>query len=93
LVNVSVRAFLVYGAVITLVRLGKKRFLAQATAFDAILLVLIGSVASRAISGTAPFFATLLAVGALIAVHSAFSYLSYRGPTFSGWLKEIPPLW
>jgi uncharacterized membrane protein YcaP (DUF421 family) len=90
--QVSLRAFLVYAAVITLVRVGKKRFLAQATAFDAILLVLIGSVASRAISGTAPFFATLLAVGVLIAVHSAFSYLSCRWPTFSGLVKGNPTL-
>lgn len=88
--QVALRAILVYGAVIALVRVGKKRFLAQATAFDAILLVLIGSVASRAISGTAPFFATLLAVAVLIGVHSAFSYLSCRWSTFSRLVKGNP---
>ena len=43
LAQVALRAFLVYGALIVFVRLGKKRFLAQATPFDAILLILIGS--------------------------------------------------
>jgi uncharacterized membrane protein YcaP (DUF421 family) len=90
LAQVAVRALLVYCAVITFVRLGKKRFLAQATAFDAILLILIGSVASRAISGTAPFFPTLLAVATLIAVHSAFSYLSCRWDAFSDFVKGNP---
>jgi uncharacterized membrane protein YcaP (DUF421 family) len=90
--QVALRAFLVYSVVILLVRLGKKRFLAQATAFDAILLVLIGSVASRAISGTAPFFSTLLAVAVLIAVHSAASFFSCRWNTLSGLLKGNPTL-
>jgi len=47
LAQVALRAFLVYGALIGFVRLGKKRFLSQATAFDAILVILIGSIASR----------------------------------------------
>ena len=47
LAQVAVRAFLVYSALIVFVRLGKKRFLAQATPLDAILLILIGSIASR----------------------------------------------
>jgi uncharacterized membrane protein YcaP (DUF421 family) len=88
--QVALRAFLVYGAVIALVRLGKKRFLAQATAFDAILLVLIGSIASRGISGTAPFFASLFATGVLILIHTVFSYLSCKSPAFSGLIKGTP---
>lgn len=88
--QIALRAFLVYSAVIVLVRLGKKRFLAQATAFDAILLVLIGSVASRAISGTAPFFSSLLATAVLIAVHTVFSFISRQSDTFSDLIKGNP---
>ena len=72
LAQVAVRAFLVYSALIVFVRLGKKRFLAQATPLDAILLILIGSIASRGVSGTAPFFTSIIASGWLIALHSAF---------------------
>jgi len=88
--QVALRAFLVYGAVIVLVRLGKKRFLAQATAFDAILLVLIGSIASRAISGTAPFFSSLVATAVLIAIHTVFSFMSRQSDTFSDMIKGTP---
>ena len=72
LAQVAVRAFLIYSALIVFVRLGKKRFLAQATPLDAILLILIGSIASRGVSGTAPFFTSIIASGWLIALHSAF---------------------
>jgi uncharacterized membrane protein YcaP (DUF421 family) len=85
--QVALRAVLVYGALIAFVRLGKKRFLAQATAFDAILLILIGSIASRGVSGTAPFFASVLASGWLIALHSLISYLSCGSPRFSRLVK------
>jgi uncharacterized membrane protein YcaP (DUF421 family) len=88
--QVAVRAVLVYGAMIAFVRFGKKRFLAQATAFDAILIILIGSIASRAVSGTAPFFTSILAAGWLIALHSAFSFISCRSDLFSRLIKGNP---
>ena len=88
--QVAVRAVLVYGAMIAFVRFGKKRFLAQATAFDAILIILIGSIASRGVSGTAPFFTSVLAAGWLIALHSAFSFISCRSDRFSRLIKGNP---
>jgi uncharacterized membrane protein YcaP (DUF421 family) len=90
LAQVAVRAVIVYGALIIFVRFGKKRFLAQATPFDAILLILIGSIASRGVSGTAPFFTSILASGWLIALHSIFSYISCRSDRFSHWIKGNP---
>jgi uncharacterized membrane protein YcaP (DUF421 family) len=88
--QVGLRALLVYSAVIAFVRFGKKRFLAQATAFDAILLVLIGSIASRGVSGTAPLFPSLFATAALILIHRSFSYLSYKSGAFSHLIKGNP---
>ena len=90
LAQVAVRAFLVYSALIVFVRLGKKRFLAQATPLDAILLILIGSIASRGVSGTAPFFTSIIACGWLIALHSVFSFISCRSDRFSHWIKGNP---
>src|SRR5258708_39392234 len=84
LAQVALRAFLVYGALIGFVRLGKKRFLSQATAFD---VILVGSIASRGVSGTAPFFSSVLAAGWLIAIHSAFSFISCRSGRFSPLIK------
>jgi hypothetical protein len=82
----GLRAVVVYFALILFVRLGKKRFLGQATAFDAVLIILIGSVASRAVSGTAPFVASLAATLSFIVVHWIVPYVAQSSSAleFSG---------
>jgi uncharacterized membrane protein YcaP (DUF421 family) len=85
--QVCVRALVVYLILIAYVRFGKKRFLGEATAFDAILVIVIGSIASRAISGTAPFFASLAGTLVLIVVHWIISYLTEDSPSFGAVLK------
>lgn len=67
--QVCVRAGSVFLILIAYVRIGKKRFLGEATAFDAILVIVIGSLASRAISGTAPFVASLAGTLPLMVVN------------------------
>jgi uncharacterized membrane protein YcaP (DUF421 family) len=81
--QVCLRAIVVFLVLIAYVRVGKKRFLGQATVFDAVLVIVIGSVASRAISGTAPFVASLVAALTLIVTHWVLSYLTVGSPTLS----------
>jgi uncharacterized membrane protein YcaP (DUF421 family) len=85
--QVCVRAIVVYLALIAYVRFGKKRFLGQATAFDAILVIVIGSIASRAVSGTAPFFASLAGTVVLVLVHWIISYLTEDSAALGAMLK------
>ena len=85
--QVAFRALTVYFALIVFVRLGKKRFLGQATAFDAILIIMIGSISSRAVSGTAPFVATLVATFIFIIVHWLISYFTESSTALSSLVK------
>src|SRR5215471_17352646 len=85
--QVSARAIAIYFVLIVFVRLGKKRFLGQATAFDAVLIIMIGSLSSRAVSGTAPLVATLVATFVFIAVHWLISYFSEGSSTLSSLVK------
>jgi uncharacterized membrane protein YcaP (DUF421 family) len=85
--QMAARALVMYIALIVLVRLGKKRFLASATAFDYILVILIGSVAGRAMTGGAPYFPSILAMLTLIALHWIFSAVACRSDTFSQLIK------
>ena len=85
--QVCLRAVLVYVILIAYVRFGKKRFLGEATAFDAILVIIIGSLSSRAISGTAPFGASLIATFVLIAMHWIISYFTENSPTLGNLIK------
>lgn len=85
-----VRAIVMFVALLVIVRLGKKRFLGRATAFDFIITITAGSIAGRAITGGTPFFGAMAAVAALIAVHWVFSYLARDSKTFSSIIKGSP---
>jgi hypothetical protein len=58
-VQISLRGVVVFLATLLMIRLGHKRSLARKTAFDAVLIVILASVLSRAINGSAAFFATI----------------------------------
>ena len=88
--QMSLRAAVVYGATVLIVRMGKKRFMSQATAFDVILGIMLGSMVSRAIAGTAPFLPTLAASAALVVVHWLFSAAAARWHAFGKTITEVP---
>jgi uncharacterized membrane protein YcaP (DUF421 family) len=87
LVQMVVRAFIIYVTAIVLVKLGEKRFMGRSTAFDMILGIILGSVLSRAITGNAPFFDTIVAGAALVALHWAFSVASFHYDWFGTLVK------
>jgi len=83
----AARACLMYLLLIWLIRSAKKRFLGEATAFDMILVIVLGSIAARGLTGGAPYFPCVLALAILIAMHWVFSYIAQRAPWFSALLK------
>jgi uncharacterized membrane protein YcaP (DUF421 family) len=85
--QLCLRAIIVYLVMIGFVRMGKKRFLGRATAFDTILVIIIGSTAARAITGNSPFFGTLAAVLMLIAMHWLISAVVRRWPAIGPLVK------
>lgn len=84
--HMGARAVVVYVAGLVMARVGDRRFLAKASAFDVILAIVLGSVISRAITGSAPFFPSLAAGIVLVVTHLAFAAASFR---FSGFGKLI----
>lgn len=74
--QMAARAFVMYVALLIVVRSGKKRFLGRATAFDIVLVITLGSIASRAITGGTVFFAAMLALVVLVFTHWVFSWLA-----------------
>jgi uncharacterized membrane protein YcaP (DUF421 family) len=83
----TLRAVVVYVVTVLMVRLGKKRFMGQSTAFDVILGIMLGSVVSRAITGNAPFFPALAAAAVLLAMHWLLSALASRSHRFGEAVK------
>ncbi len=90
--QMALRALLIYGVTLALVRLGSKRFLSEATAFDVIVAIMLGSVMSRAINGSAPFVPTVLAGVVLLGLHWLFAVLAFHTSWFGSLVKGDPVL-
>lgn len=81
-----VRAMIVFISALIMVRIGKRRFMGGYTALDTIMGVIIGSVLSRAINGSARLTETFCAALALVCLHWLFAALSFHSERFSSWL-------
>lgn len=88
--QVSARTVLVYATLVATLRLGKKRSLGRATALDVVIVITVGSLASRAITGNAPLSGSLAAVLTLIGVHWVISLITRDHASISDWIKGKP---
>ena len=90
LLQIALRGFVIFITGLAIVRIGDRRSLAQKTAFDALFIVLVGSMLSRAINGTAPFFTTIGAGIALMMIHRLFAYGAFKSHWFGKLIKGEP---
>jgi uncharacterized membrane protein YcaP (DUF421 family) len=90
--QMGLRAAIIYVVTVVIVRLGKKRFLGRATAFDVILGIMLGSVVSRAVTGNAPMLPALAASAVLVVMHFVFSGIALRWHGFGSLIKGSPRL-
>jgi uncharacterized membrane protein YcaP (DUF421 family) len=90
LLHISLRSLFIFIIGLALVRIGDRRSLSEKTAFDAIFIVLIGSMLSRAINGTAPFFTTIAAGIVLMVIHRACAFGACKSHAFGKLLKGEP---
>lgn len=84
------RAVVVFVFGVVLARLADRRMLGQNAGFDIMLLVVLGSVLSRAINGQAAFFASLAASAVLVGLHHVVASVAFRSHGFSQWVKGRP---
>lgn len=96
--NISVwqmcmRAVFVYVSALLMVRaLGDRRFAGKYATFDVIIGIMLGATLSRAISGSSPFFPTLLSAFALVAMHRLLSAAAFQFVWLERWIKGGPRL-
>jgi uncharacterized membrane protein YcaP (DUF421 family) len=90
ILQMTVRALVVYPLGIAMVHVGDKRFLGGIAAFDFLLAIIIGSILSRAISGSAPFLPSIAASFALVLLHRGFAALGFHWDGFATLVKGTP---
>ena len=87
ILQMTLRALIVYPLGIVMTHVGDKRFLGGIAALDFLLGIIIGSILSRAISGSAPFLPSICASFALVLAHRGFAALGFRWKGFSKFVK------
>jgi len=90
--QMALRTVAVYVLTLVIVRVGSKRFLSKATAFDVIVAIMLGSIMSRAATGSAPFLQTILVGAVLVATHWLLARLAYLSDWFGPLVKGKPIL-
>lgn len=83
--QMSLRGLLIFAYGIVLVRLAGKRAFGKVSAFDIVLAIIIGSNLSRALTGSAPFGATLLASTILVLLHRTLAVAAFN----TSWLGYV----
>jgi len=86
--QMALRTVVIYAFALAIIRLGSKRFLSEASAFDVIVAIMLGSIMSSAINGSAPFVPTIVAGAVLVGIHWLLAFLTARldwfGPLVKG---------
>jgi uncharacterized membrane protein YcaP (DUF421 family) len=88
--QVSIRGVVVFIAALIMVRLSSKRSLAEKTAFDAALVVIIGAMLARVINGSEAFFPTLGTGFVLVLLHRLLGLAAYYSHAFGALVKGEP---
>jgi uncharacterized membrane protein YcaP (DUF421 family) len=76
--SMALRTVIVYAFTLVMVRLGSRRLLSKPSAFDVIVAIMVGSIMSRAINGSAAFAPTLVAGAILLLMHWVFAAAAFR---------------
>lgn len=85
--QVCLRAMVVFVATLIIVRLAEKRFLARLNALDAILGFILASMLARAINGSGPLIPTLVAGFVMAILHRLMASAACRWHSFSNLVK------
>jgi uncharacterized membrane protein YcaP (DUF421 family) len=90
ILQISLRSILIFIFALVLIRVGKKRFLGRSTAFDIVLSVILGSVLSRSVNGSAQFLETLAASTTIVLLHWLMSFILVHSKKFANLIEGIP---
>ena len=87
ILQVALRAVLVFFAALCIVRVADKRFFAKKTAFDVILGFMLASMLARAVNGSEQLGPTIAAGFVLALLHRSLAWLACSWPRFAGLIK------
>lgn len=90
ILQVSLRAFVIYLGGLAILRIGENRFLGKFTAFDIILGFVLGSILSRAVNGSGPLIPSLVATALLVILHYLLAKTAFHTRRLGDLIKGRP---
>ncbi|MEP6616226.1 MAG: YetF domain-containing protein [Ginsengibacter sp.] len=90
ILQMAMRAFVLFFIALGLIRLAGMRTFGIKSAFDDCVIIMLGAVLSRAITGASAFFPTIGAALVLVLVHRLLAYISVYNKTISHLVKGKP---
>lgn len=85
--QMALRAFVMFFIALTLIRISGMRSFGSKSAFDNIIVIMLGAILSRAVVGVSPFFATVAGAASLCVTHRLLAMLCARYHVISNLLK------
>jgi uncharacterized membrane protein YcaP (DUF421 family) len=85
--QMSCRAVVVFFITLVLIRIAGIRTFGKKSAFDNVIIIMLGSILSRAVVGASPFIPTAVASLAFVLVHWLLARISVYNDTIGRWVK------
>jgi len=81
------RAIVTFCLTLAFLRIAGVRTFGKKSAFDNVIIIMLGSIFSRVVVGASPFIPTTLACLAFVLVHSLLGWLAFHSDTIGRWIK------
>ncbi len=92
--QMTIRAIGMFFIALVLIRIGGMRIFGHESAFDSILVILLGAILARAVVGASPYFATVAAAAAITIIHRVLGWIACKNITVGKLIKgEHIPLY
>ena len=85
--QMSCRAIVAFFETLILIRIAGIRTFGKKSAFDNVIIIMLGSILSRVVVGASPFLPTTVACLAFVLVHWLLAWLSLYNDTIGRWVK------
>lgn len=85
--QMAARAVLVFVAALIIIRIGSTRTFGKESVIDNIVVIMLGGILSRVITGAAPFLPVMAATFTIIIVHRMLAYLCMYNHTIGNIIK------
>ncbi len=92
LLQMSLRAFIVFIAALVMLRVTGQRTFGNRSALDNVVMIILGAILSRAVTGSSPFIPVMGASLVIVLFHRCLSWLALWNKTIGKWVKGNPVL-